>query len=249
MRRSPPVASGGARGSINCWSGRGQWRSATPAGVSAGDGAAVAYFGHEVVRPAGGWSGPARIVAVGAAGAPGSRSRACPCLTPGCTLMTLERAERELRQARDFLGWMARRRRRWSARWPNARPHRRHPRATGRADLRGCSIPTRPFPSHVTPWRISPSSAACTRVATASRRSAILVSGHASSTAGRIRAPVEARKAAQEALWAQRPGDAGRRRPPRVFGPHAAFGASSPTVWRSSGATGPSRSRCGPATA
>jgi hypothetical protein len=84
----------------------GRWRLMTPAGSVAARDARLVYFGHEVSKQAVTWSGPARVLVVGTAGAAGVELTRVPLFEAGCTLMTLERAERELGQARDVLAWM-----------------------------------------------------------------------------------------------------------------------------------------------
>jgi hypothetical protein len=84
----------------------GQWRQVTPAGATSIKAARLAYYGHEVSEQPVTWTGPARLLVVGTAGAAGVEITRVPLFEAGCTLMTLERAERELRQARNFLGWM-----------------------------------------------------------------------------------------------------------------------------------------------
>lgn len=83
-----------------------QWRSLTPAGSAMVKVPRLAYFGHEVSGQPVKWSGPAQILVVGSGGADDLEITRVPLFEAGCTLMTLERAERELLQARDFVGWM-----------------------------------------------------------------------------------------------------------------------------------------------
>lgn len=82
------------------------WNLLTPGKTRVAQAPQLAYFGHEVTNQPVAWTGPARIVVAGPAGAEGISIARVPLFEAGCTLMTLERAERELRQARDFLSWM-----------------------------------------------------------------------------------------------------------------------------------------------
>lgn len=84
----------------------GKWQLVTAAGVKPASTARVVYYGHEVDAQAVKWTGPARVVVAGKAGAAGVKLTRVPLFEAGCTLMILERGERELRQARDFLGGM-----------------------------------------------------------------------------------------------------------------------------------------------
>jgi hypothetical protein len=83
-----------------------KWRQITPDGAVTVKEPHLAYFGHEVSTQPVNWSGPARLLVVGTAGSAGVDIARVPLFEAGCTLMTLERAERELRQAREALGWM-----------------------------------------------------------------------------------------------------------------------------------------------
>lgn len=83
-----------------------KWRLVTPGGTTGVAEPRLAYFGHEVTEQPVAWTGPARIVVAGDAGPKGVAIARVPLFEAGCTLMILERAEREVRQARDFLGWM-----------------------------------------------------------------------------------------------------------------------------------------------
>jgi hypothetical protein len=82
------------------------WKSLTPGKTTVTQNPQLAYFGHEVAEQSVAWTGPARIVVVGQKGVKGISITRVPLFEAGCTLMTLERAERELRQAREFLSWM-----------------------------------------------------------------------------------------------------------------------------------------------
>jgi hypothetical protein len=82
------------------------WRLLTPAGTTAAEEPRLAYFGHEVTGQPVVWTGPARLVVAGPAGAAGVVVSRVPLFEAGCTLLVLERAERELRQAHEFLGWL-----------------------------------------------------------------------------------------------------------------------------------------------
>ena len=83
-----------------------RWRHVTPSGSQPAEQPRLAFYGHEVSEQAVEWSGPAKAIAVGFAGSSGVKSARVPLFEAGCSLMVLERGERELRQARDFLGWM-----------------------------------------------------------------------------------------------------------------------------------------------
>jgi len=66
----------------------------------------LAYFGHEVTEQPVAWTGPARLLVIGQAGPEALEVSRVPLFEAGCTLMVLERGERELRQAREALGHM-----------------------------------------------------------------------------------------------------------------------------------------------
>lgn len=82
------------------------WNVLSPAKSTVTRKPELAYFGHEVSGQPVAWTGPARIVVVGPTGVKGISITRVPLFETGCTLMTLERGERELHQARDFLSWM-----------------------------------------------------------------------------------------------------------------------------------------------
>ncbi len=89
---------------------RGQdgWRLLTSGSGEAAAEDRLAYFGHEVTGQPVAWTGPARLLVVGRDGADLVRVRRVPLFEAGCGLMVLERGERELIEARQFLGWMRR---------------------------------------------------------------------------------------------------------------------------------------------
>jgi hypothetical protein len=84
--------------------GEGGWERATPAGRERAQDPTVAYFGHDAFRSGGPWSRAASAIVVG--GDESSvRLQRVRLWEPACTAMVLERGERELKQARQFLGW------------------------------------------------------------------------------------------------------------------------------------------------
>jgi len=82
------------------------WRQVTPAGTATAPDARLAYFGHEASGQTMAWTKPARIMAVGPRAADALEITRVPLFEAGCTLMVLQRGERELRQARGFLNGM-----------------------------------------------------------------------------------------------------------------------------------------------
>lgn len=83
-----------------------RWRELTPGGTRDCDVPQLAYFGHEVSGQVVQWTQPARILVVGDGTRDAVIAERVALWDAGCGMMTLERADRELKQARDFLGWM-----------------------------------------------------------------------------------------------------------------------------------------------
>ena len=83
-----------------------RWWQITPAGATEVAEARLAYFGHEATGQAVAWSGPARVLVAGPGAPQGLEVTRVPLFEAGCALMVLERSERELRQGREFLRWM-----------------------------------------------------------------------------------------------------------------------------------------------
>ncbi|MEN6402570.1 MAG: glycoside hydrolase domain-containing protein [Armatimonadia bacterium] len=204
----------------------GQWRSVTPLGTDTVKEPRLAYFGHEVSGQPVNWTGPARIIAVGSGGAEGLEITRVPLFEAGCTLMVLERGERELRQARDFLGWMRPAAPQLVGRVADCQAEIDATREQLRQQTRGLldSYQALPEPRYALEnlaffSRLYQRSKGFDKIGDSEVWTRVFY--------GRPEfAPcVEVRKAAQEALWAQRPqtlaAEVGR-----VFGPQAAFGAS-----------------------
>ncbi|MBI3922732.1 MAG: DUF4091 domain-containing protein [Armatimonadetes bacterium] len=83
-----------------------KWRQATPSGRKDVSDPSLAYFGHEVSGQAVAWSQPAAVLVVGDVPDNAIQALRVPLFDAGCTAMTLERGERELNQARECLRWM-----------------------------------------------------------------------------------------------------------------------------------------------
>jgi len=81
------------------------WELVTPGHKEKVSRPEIAYFGHEVSGQAVEWTEPARAIVVGGNGPESIRVRRVRLWEAGCTEMVLQRGERELRQAREFLGW------------------------------------------------------------------------------------------------------------------------------------------------
>jgi len=81
------------------------WELVTPGHKEKVSRSEIAYFGHEVSGQAVEWTEPARAIVIGGNGPEGIRVRRVRLWEAGCTEMVLQRGERELRQAREFLGW------------------------------------------------------------------------------------------------------------------------------------------------
>lgn len=217
------------------WQDR-QWRLVTPSGTSAAPERRLVFFGHEVSGQPVAWTGPARIVVAGPGGAEGVVVTRVALFEPGCTLMILERAERELRQARDVLGWLrpARRRLPWTR--PAAPDlvrtvaERQAQIDAARAGLRQQTLglvdtyQALPEPRYALEnlaffSRLYQRSGGFAKIGDPEMWNRVFY--------GRpeFGPCVDARKAAQEALWAQRP-ETLAAETAKVFGRHGAFGAS-----------------------
>lgn len=83
----------------------GRWQQATRGRRVPATEAEIAYFGHEVSGQPVDWTQPARVMVLGEGGPRAIRARRVRLWEAGCTTMVLERAERELKQARQFLAW------------------------------------------------------------------------------------------------------------------------------------------------
>lgn len=68
----------------------------------------LAYFGHQLSGQDVDWPGPARIVLFGKDAEKAVRVRRVELWKAGCVAMTMQRCERELLRARQFLGWTKR---------------------------------------------------------------------------------------------------------------------------------------------
>lgn len=203
-----------------------RWRVVTPSGTARAAEPRLAYYGHDASGQAVEWTGPARAVAVGPAGAAGLQVTRVPLFEAGCILMTLKRAERELDQARDFLGWMRPAPAELVSRVDDCQAMIDATRAQLSRDTRGLLDTYEALPE---PRYALENLAFFSRLY--QRRGRFEQIGEPDVWTrvfyGRPEfAPaVEARQEAQEALWAQRPQTLAAETA-RVFGPEATFGAS-----------------------
>ena len=203
-----------------------RWRLLTPAGETAPKEPRLAYFGHEASGQSVKWAGPAQIVAVGAGGPAALQITRVPLFEAGCTLMTLERGERELRQARDCLGWMKPPADDVVRRVADCQARTDATRAQLRQQTQGLldTYQALPEPRYALEnlaffSRLYQRSKGFEKIGDPELWTRVFY--------GRPEfAPcVEARRAAQEALWAQRPATLAAE-VGRVFGPQATFGAA-----------------------
>ena len=157
---------------------------------------------------------------------PGLQVRRVQLFEAGCALMSLGRAERELRQARDFLGWMAPPDAKVATALADCQSRLDRGRAQLREQTRGLLDTYQALPE---PRYALENLAFFSRLYQRSKgwekigRPGVwteLFYGRPEFVAC-----LEARQAAQEALWAQRPATLAAETA-RVFGPQASFGAA-----------------------
>lgn len=204
----------------------GQWRMVTPAGTVPAKEPRVAYYGHDASGQPVKWTGPAQIVVAGPGGADSLEITRVPLVEAGCTLMTLERGERELVQAREFLSYMQPPAPELVARVAACQADIDKTRAQLQAQTCGL-LDT--YQALEEPRYALENLAFFSRLYERGKSFEKIDDPEIFSRIfyGRpeFQPCVEARQAAQEALWAQRPATLATETA-KVFGPQAAFGAS-----------------------